>query len=357
MSGIRLALAVFLASFSASCAGVKNYASEQRDGRSRLGAGAVDGAADSRSVLSNNGAPLKAMHVSVEKAAAPLGEEPRVKAFGLYRDGSVKEITGDVRWSTSDAAIAEVAPGSDKVIKVKTKAVGQVDVHAEVGELHEKTAFEIGNAELAALVFPGDQLPETLARRCPDLSPEKGTSDYLEGATEKRFRVYGIYSDCTRAEKTAAALWQSDNGDVAEFDPDAPGVLKFLKAGTVTIAASLPALKLTAQIERFVVGTPNPLGAFTINPPRVETDYQGRPGVTVVIITWQASQNAEGFHIAKVASADADCAAARNAMRPASIKSYIYPTSPTPFYVCVRAFTTDPAFTRNADNGPILVEP
>lgn len=93
-------------------------------------------------------ATLLALQVSTDAASRPAGLSARATASGDFSDGTTRDVTAAVQWSTSGAAAAVDAAGNVRAI-----AAGPVDVVATLNGLTASAPFTVTAAEAVALAF------------------------------------------------------------------------------------------------------------------------------------------------------------------------------------------------------------
>ena len=86
---------------------------------------------------------LEKIRISPENLPLPVGVEVQYEAKGMYSDGTTKDLTAEVSWSSSDNAIATI----DATGKVTSVAVGTATISAVFGELSASTKVMV-NKEL-----------------------------------------------------------------------------------------------------------------------------------------------------------------------------------------------------------------
>jgi hypothetical protein len=74
-------------------------------------------------------------------------------ATGTYKDGSTKDITSEVTWSSSDTNIAEISNSPDDIGLATTKNVGETTITATLGEISGDTTFTVVGQAAVALAF------------------------------------------------------------------------------------------------------------------------------------------------------------------------------------------------------------
>lgn len=166
-------------------------------------------------------APLTVSRSIVSLSAAPAarsianGAVQQFKATARFSDGSVKDITTSVVWSSSDPAIA--------VIDATGRAVGgnvpgTAVITAAAGDRKARVRLTV-RRELVSLTI----LPENATIYPGDM---------------QRFGAVGNYSDKTTRDLTEDADWDSSDINVAVVEQVQPGRVQGHAAGTATISAT-----------------------------------------------------------------------------------------------------------------------
>lgn len=184
---------------------------------------------------------LASLQVSPGAASVAPGASRQFTATGKYSDGSSKDLTSTVQWSTSDSAIASVVSG-----KVTAMGAGIVTVTATSGKLQATAILQVTSAatNLASIaVAPaGSSLPVN---------------------TSQQYTATGTYNDGSSRDLTALVNWQSSSTATATIN--AAGVATGVAAGSTTISASLgnvsgsTTLSVTAPTINSIVVTPDGL--------------------------------------------------------------------------------------------------
>jgi uncharacterized protein YjdB len=168
-----------------------------------------------------------------------IGTTLQLAAEGSYSDGSVANVTSQVTWQTSDATVA----AANAAGLLSTLKAGTVTVTAAEGSVSGKMNITVTQATLSSISIQGAQ------------SLAAGTSEQL-GAQ-------GTYSDQSTQTITSQVTWQSSDTTIASVSNS--GMLTSLKAGTVTITASMNSVSgsagvtvTSASLTAINVGTPSP---------------------------------------------------------------------------------------------------
>ncbi|MFN7135265.1 MAG: Ig-like domain-containing protein, partial [Myxococcales bacterium] len=169
---------------------------------------------------------LKSLEISPAHPRIPLGLTEELKAVGHFSDDSKREITTQVRWTSSDRAVASVDNEANKGL-VRTFSLGQATVRAELGDIAAQTTVEVTVAKLQAV---------SLAQ----------TSLTLPVGTALELEPRGVYSDATTRALDELVSWTSDDETVAMVA--AGNELKGLKVGTTRIHASFDGVKSSFEV-------------------------------------------------------------------------------------------------------------
>lgn len=177
-----------------------------------------------------------------------------LSATGHFSDGTSVPFTDRVVWNSTVGAVAQVsnAPGSEGQLV----ALGEGVTRIEAVEMGNGTSPKTGRLDV------------TVLRRAPSLVNvflDPFTASVRAG-TSQRFHFIGAYSDGSSRELTAEAQWQSSDPSVAALEEN--GLFKTLKPGRVTITATEPGQRRSAQAALVVLATTPQLTSIQINPER-----------------------------------------------------------------------------------------
>ena len=109
----------------------------------------------------NNSAPsqeVKAIQISLPAGVPPSGAEQQLAATGTLGDGSTRDITGVVTWSSSNSRVATVAQNG----LVSTHGKGVTTISATVGTITDRMRFEF-EAERAGFAYVAVHDANTIA--------------------------------------------------------------------------------------------------------------------------------------------------------------------------------------------------
>lgn len=192
-------------------------------------------------------AQLLALQVATDAASRPAGLTARATATGDFSDGSTRDVTASVQWSTSGAAAAVDAAGT-----VRALAAGPVDVVASLNGLSAAAPFTVTAAEAVSLAFQ-----DVLAAMPLGVAAD--------------VKVLATFTDASVADVTAEAVLTVADASVATVDgAGSIGILstttrkvRGLAAGRTELQAAYAGLSAAAPVEVL----PAALSALTISGP------------------------------------------------------------------------------------------
>jgi len=233
---------------------------------------------------------LMSVSVTPNPFSAESSVEKQFRASGLYDDGSTKDLTRSLDWSSSNPTVATVDNDNDK---------GNVSMLAK-GMTNISASDDNGHSGLAALTVIGDLT--NLAIVTP-----KSFSGTLRGSTAVRFQAQGTFSDGSKQFLTGKIVWSSSNPNIARVSND-PADVGTITGGntegpvTITVTSSVNQ-QVFATLQVTVKGI---LTSFSLTPTSLTIPLnQTRPvaakasyndgvqGVTVTkSVTYQSSNTA-----------------------------------------------------------------
>lgn len=152
---------------------------------------------------------ISPLNVSVQPSATQ-----QFSASGSFGDGSTRDISSTVTWTSSNPAIATI----DANGLATGVALGNTTITATDGSLTQSTTLTVSNRVLKLLT----------------LSPTNTT--ITAGATQQ-FTATAAYSDGTTSTVTTSVTWSSSDTSVATIG--STGIATGVATGTTTITATL----------------------------------------------------------------------------------------------------------------------
>jgi uncharacterized repeat protein (TIGR03803 family) len=179
---------------------------------------ATDGSVTASINLAVTAATLTEIQVSPPHPTLSNGTSQSFTATGVFSDNTTQDLTAQVSWSTSNAAVASVSTKGS----VTGVAPGQATITATLGAVSGTSAVTVTAAALVSIgVTPAN----------PSIA---------NGLTQQ-FVATGIFSDHSTQNLTAQVTWSSSHSNVAAISNAAgsEGLVSTVAPGTTSIAAQL----------------------------------------------------------------------------------------------------------------------
>ncbi len=180
---------------------------------------------------------LSSITVSSQTKSVAAGATLQLAAKGNYSDGTTADLTSQVTWSTSDSTVATTSAAG----LLSSVAPGTVVATAKLNTVSGSMTITVSSATLSSISVSGGAT--------------------LVAGLSEQLSAQGTYSDSSTQSVTSMVSWQSSDATVATVS--ASGMLTSLKAGTVTITASMNSISGTSNVTVSSAG----LSSITITPP------------------------------------------------------------------------------------------
>jgi 6-phosphogluconolactonase (cycloisomerase 2 family)/urocanate hydratase len=166
-------------------------------------------------------ATLVSIGVTPTNTSAPVGLRTQFTATGVYSDGTTKDLTSQMIWSSANTQVAPVSNAAGYTGLATALGTGTTTVSATVNGVTGSSVFTVTAATLLSI----------------DLSPANPS---IANGTTQNLTATGIYSDGSRANLTSTVAWTSSNGGVASISnaPGSNGQAIAATPGTTTITAA-----------------------------------------------------------------------------------------------------------------------
>jgi uncharacterized protein YjdB len=200
-------------------AGSKGLATTKAVGTTTISA-ALSGKTGSTGLMVTQ-ATLASIAVTPTNPSLPANLTVSFTATGTFTDGSTQDLTTQVTWSSSNAAVASVSNATGSQGTVSTHTDGTATISATKGSVNGSTLLTVTTATLASIAVTP-----------PNPSIANGTS--------QQFTATGTYSDGSTHDITDRVTWSSSSETVASISNAAGsrGLATAAGLGTTTISAS-----------------------------------------------------------------------------------------------------------------------
>jgi hypothetical protein len=172
--------------------------------------------------ISVTDAQLLSINLDPISPGIAAGTQLQLSASGNYSDGSSRDISALVSWSSTKETIASVGNVDNQYGLAEAIAPGAVTITAVLGDIVGSTQMTVTDAVLQSIAIQ----PEPL-------SLAKGTTVQL--------RVIGQFNDATTQDLTNQVYWSSSDPDVAAVSnlANGQGFTQSVAVGSTTITAQL----------------------------------------------------------------------------------------------------------------------
>lgn len=176
-----------------------------------------------------NSATISSISITPPSASLTSGGLLDLRATGIYSDGSTRDLTRKVTWSSSDSAVSV----DDSVTKGRITGVsaGSATITADYGAVSSTASASVSAASLSSI----------------EISPVISSASV--GVTTQ-FYATGINDDSSHDDITSFVTWSSSDSSIASINSD--GLLSRHLVGSVTISATYAAV--TTQVSASVLG-------------------------------------------------------------------------------------------------------
>jgi len=176
---------------------------------------------------SNNPTPASLASILVTPGAASIqaGSGQQFSAIGTFSDGSSKDITGTVQWSSSNTSVASVSASG----MANAANTGQTTIMAKSSTIQGSASLSVSSSNGSSGSGPS---VVSITVSAPSSS--------LPVNTAEQFTATGSFDDGSSADLTALVTWNSSAPAKATIS--AGGSATGVAAGTTSISATLGAV-------------------------------------------------------------------------------------------------------------------
>jgi len=169
-------------------------------------------------------ASLVSLTVSPSSASVAAGLTQQFSATGKYSDGTSKNITTSVAWTSSNSSVASI---SSSGLATGVTAGLSVIITATSGALSGTATLQVSSKVLSSI----------------SVTPSPAS---LSVGHSQQFQATGKYSDGSTSVLNSGVVWSSSATNVATIN--ATGLAQAIASGTTTISASLGSVRGNATL-------------------------------------------------------------------------------------------------------------
>ena len=192
---------------------------------------ATSGNVQGSTSLTVTSATLLGLDVTPAIPSIPTGLRQQFFATGTFSDGTTKDMTSEVTWTSTEAGVSTVSNATGSKGLATTLVQGTATITATFGMISGSTLLTVIPATIVTIeVDPFD------------LNIPRGSG--------QQFTAAGIYSDDTVIDITAEVTWSSSTASVATVSngTGSNGIATAIAPGTATITASYQGIAGSATL-------------------------------------------------------------------------------------------------------------
>jgi uncharacterized protein YjdB len=224
-------------------AGSQGYATAANVGTSTITAtlGSESGTAD----MTVTAATLQSITLGPTNPTIAKGTTQQFTATGFYTDHTSVNITNQVVWGSTNAAVGPISNASGSQGLATGAAVGSTTISATLSGVTQTTTLTVNAKQLTAI----------------GITP---TNPTIAKGNSIQFVAVGTYSDLTTQVLTTAVAWNSSNNAIATISnaPGSEGLANGVDQGVVTITAAIGNISGTTDL----TVTPATLDTIEVTP-------------------------------------------------------------------------------------------
>jgi uncharacterized protein YjdB len=159
---------------------------------------------------------LKSIQITLAQASVAAGLGDQLTATGQYSDGTSKDLTATVTWTSSNKSVATVSGAG----VISTAAQGTATITGSLSGVNGGTTLTVNPPAVVSLAV-------------------SSTSPKIAQGTDVQFTATGTMTDGSMQNVTALATWSSSNLSAVNINVNgAPGLAMGVAPGSSTITAS-----------------------------------------------------------------------------------------------------------------------
>ncbi len=169
-------------------------------------------------------AVLESIEITPTSVNMPIGVTQQFTAIGHYADGTSRDVTQTVVWSSSETSVATInAHGL-----ATSLANGSTSITASLNNISAHATLTVTQAQLTKI----------------DLTP---LNESIPVGLSQQYKAVGTYSDHSTRDITQTVIWSSSISSIATIESQ--GLAKALAVGTTTITASFGSVSGHATLD------------------------------------------------------------------------------------------------------------
>ncbi|EGQ8497967.1 hypothetical protein GRS44_17440 [Vibrio alginolyticus] len=237
-------------------------------------------------VLTVNEATIQSFNVSPDVVSIPVGLDSVLKAEVTLTDGSVKNVTQEANWTTTDPTVLDVnnTEGNKGSIHAKKTSTSPVDVTASITVAGTEYTDSAAISVTAATVTTLSVTPETASLPVgltQEFIAQANLSDGTPVDVTNSAAVSWTTSDSSIATVDKGIVTAVAEGDVTITAVGMVGEKKFSDSATLTVTPLVvTSIKITSELTETPVGLTIPFTATAVFSDKSEVDVTDNDAIS-----------------------------------------------------------------------------
>jgi hypothetical protein len=173
--------------------------------------------------MGSSSSQLTQLQITPQVSSIALGQTVQFKAMEILNDGSTKDVTKSVVWTSSNSGVASI----DTSGSARSLSVGNVTLIASIGGLKSSAALTVSKAVIVSIAV------------------DPSSSSIALGATTQ-LKATGTYSDLSTQDVTNVVTWASSEPSIATISTVGVAVSK--STGNASITATSGSAKASCEL-------------------------------------------------------------------------------------------------------------
>lgn len=164
------------------------------------------------------GAQLEKLELVVAQKVLPVWQQARVRAIGVYSDGTHRDVSHEVNWEVPATELGRIVSRPGVGFYVRGEGAGEARIQGRLGPVSAATQVQITAGWLSSLLLPAEERSLPLGAR-------------------QSLSAIGIFSDGTHADVSHSVQWQVGDNKVVAMCGSSPGHIQASGEGATTVQA------------------------------------------------------------------------------------------------------------------------
>lgn len=164
------------------------------------------------------GAQLQKLELVVAQKVLPVWQQARVRAIGVYSDGTHRDVSHEVNWEAPSPEHGRIVVRPGDGTFVRAEGTGEAPIQGRLGSISAATQVQVTAGWLSSLLLPAEERSLPLGAR-------------------QSLSATGVFSDGTHADVSHSVQWQVSDRKVVALCGASPGHFQAAGEGQTAVQA------------------------------------------------------------------------------------------------------------------------